>query len=113
MNSLIFLYEGNEVNFDLNFREQANFTDRNNHEMKIFVYKFICPECNEKLILKVEKLNKIISNIDKIEDSIKDIKLKMDNIMITSSKNPLNIQLKNINNMLSDVKEDIKKIIRK
>ena len=44
MNSLIFLYEGNEVNFDLNFREQANFTDRNNHQMKILVN-----ECDAKM----------------------------------------------------------------
>ena len=73
--------------------------------MKISVYKYNCPECNEK----VEKLDKIISNNNKIEDSINDIKLKMDNIMITSSKNPLNIQLKNINNMLSNVKKTLKK----
>ena len=77
--------------------------------MKISVYKYNCPEWNEK----VEKLDKIISNNNKIEDSINDIKLKMDNIINMSSMNSLNIQLKNINNMLSDVKEDIKKIIRK
>ena len=39
MDSLIFLYEGNKVNFDLSFEEQANNIDRNNHEMKILVDK--------------------------------------------------------------------------
>ena len=39
MNSLLFLYEGNKVNFDLSFKEQANEIDRNNHEMKILVNK--------------------------------------------------------------------------
>ena len=107
MNTLLFLYKENQVNFDLSFKEQANDVDRNNHEMKISVYKYICPECNEKNI--VEKLDKIILNNNKIEDSINDIKLKMDNIINISTKNPLNIQLKNINNLLSTVKEDIKK----
>ena len=39
MDSLLFLYEGNKVNFDLSFHEQANTTDRNNHEMKILINK--------------------------------------------------------------------------
>ena len=39
MDSLLFLYEGNKVNFDLSFQEQANLKDRNNHEMKILVNK--------------------------------------------------------------------------
>ena len=39
MNSLLFLYEGNKVNFDLCFKEQANIIDKNNQEMKIIVNK--------------------------------------------------------------------------
>ena len=35
----MFLYEGNKINFDLNFKEQANDIDRSNHEMKILVNK--------------------------------------------------------------------------
>ena len=105
MNSLLFLYRENKVNFELSFKDQANNIDRSNHKIKISVYKYNCPECNEKL----EKLDKIISNNDKIEDSINDIKLKIDNIINISSNNPFNIQLKNINNILSTVKEDIKK----
>ena len=109
MNSLLFLYRENQINFELSFKDQASPIDINKHEMKILVYKFNCSECNEKNNLNKEKLNEIISNNNKIEDSINEIKLKMDNIIITSSKNPLNIQLKNINNMLSNVNEDIKK----
>ena len=40
MNSLLFLYEENKVNFDLSFNEQANDIDRNNHKMKIMVFKY-------------------------------------------------------------------------
>ena len=109
MNSLLFLYRENQINFELSFKDQANPIDINKHEMKILVYKFICSECNEKNNLNKEKLNEILSNNNKIKDSINEIKLKIDNIIITSSKNPLNIELKNINNMLSNVNENIKK----
>ncbi len=63
--SLIFLYEGNKVNFELSFKEQANYIDRNNHQMKILV-----SECDEKNNLNSEKL-------DEIKNSINNIKLKM------------------------------------
>ena len=39
INSLLFLYEGNQVNFDLSFIDQSNSLDRNNNEMKILVYE--------------------------------------------------------------------------
>ena len=100
MNSLLFLYEGNKVNFDLNFKEQTNVTDRNNHEMKILV-----SECDEKNNLNSEKLDEIILSNNKIEKNIIDIKLQKDNIIKTSSNNSFNTQLNNnekINNLLSD-----------
>ena len=109
MNTLFFLYRGNQVNFELSFKDHVNPIDRNNNEMKILVYKFVCPECNEKINLNKEKLEKIILCNEEIEDSIKNIKLKIDNIIKISSKNSLNIQLQNINNMLINVVENIKK----
>ena len=39
LDSLLFLYEGNKINFDLTFKEQVNDKDKNNHEMKILVNK--------------------------------------------------------------------------
>ena len=109
MNSLLFLYRENQVNFELSFKDQANNIDRYIHKMKILVYNFNCPECKEKNNLNKEKLDKIISCNYKIEESIKDIKLKIDNIIKTSLMNSLNIHLKNINTILSNVNEDIKK----
>ena len=35
INSLIFLYEGNQLNFNLNFDEQANKIDKERNVMKI------------------------------------------------------------------------------
>ena len=39
MNSLLFLYEGNKVNFDLTFKEQAGSSNENSKEIKIMVKK--------------------------------------------------------------------------
>ena len=64
MNSLLFLYGGKQVNFDIKFKEQANPFDIKNSEMKIVAYKnkneiFICPGCGQKK-LNTEKFNDII-----------------------------------------------------
>ena len=65
MNSLLFLYEGNKVNFGLSFKEQANYKDKNNNEMKILVIENennnnICSKCGEKNNLNFEKSDEII-----------------------------------------------------
>ena len=59
IDSLLFLYEGNKVNFDLSFKEQANEIDRNNHEMKILVNK---NENNINSINNIAISNKINTN---------------------------------------------------
>ena len=103
MNSLLFLYKGNKVNFELSFKEQANYLDKNNHQMKILVSK-----CDEKNNLKSEKIDEIILTNNKIKNYIINIKLKIDNIIKASSNNSLNIQIKNINN--KDIKNNNEKI---
>ena len=66
INSLLFLYEGNKVNFDLCFKDQANFVDKNNHQMKILVSK-----CDEKD--NCDKLNEIkLSNNKNVENVCSD-----------------------------------------
>ena len=40
INSLLFLYELNKVNFKLSFKEHANFIDRNKYQMKILISEF-------------------------------------------------------------------------
>jgi len=39
LNSLIFLYGGKQLNFNLSFKEQANGLDKERNEMKVLVYK--------------------------------------------------------------------------
>ena len=54
INSLIFLYGGNQLNFQLKFKDQASIIDKERNEMKVLVYKnedyqLICPKCGEKI----------------------------------------------------------------
>ena len=54
LDSLLFLYGENQLNFLLSFEDQANSTDKLNNEMKVLVTKkegerFICPKFGEKI----------------------------------------------------------------
>ena len=115
INSLIFLYEGNQLNFNLNFDEQANKIDKERNVMKILVYKnedneCICPKCGEKIKINTEKIDDIILSINIIKDTINGTKLSIDNIIRLSTDNLMNMQLKNVNLVLNTLNEDIKKI---
>ena len=92
INSLLFLYGGNQMNMELKFKEQANLMD---NEMKVLVYKnenddIRCPHCNKKI--KIEKIDDIILSNNNIKDTINGIKLNIDNI-IKICPNNISIQL--------------------
>ena len=115
LNSLLFLYGGNQLNLDLSFNEHANSLDKKNNLMNILVYKnesndFVCPKCGEKIKLNIEKFNNLILSNDKIKEEIKGIIFQIENIINnkTISINNINIQLKNMNIVLNTIKEDIK-----
>ena len=115
INSLIFLYGGNQLNFNLNFTEQANMIDKERNAMKILVYKYedneyICPKCGEKIKLKIDD---IILSINNIKDTINGTKSNIDNIIRLSKDNSMNNQLKNVNLILNTLNEDFKKINEK
>ena len=64
LNSLLFIYERYQLNFDLNIQDQINSIDDKNNSMKIFVYE---NNTNKKLISKIKSLyfiEKIFSHID-------------------------------------------------
>ena len=114
INSLIFLYGGKPMNMDLRFKEHANSLDRNNNIMRVLVYikevdDYICPNCGEKIKIKTEKIDEIISSNNNIKDTIDGIKFSIDNVIKISSVNMVNLQLKNISALLNNINEDIKK----
>ena len=117
INSLLFLYGGNQMNMELKFKEQASSMDINNKEMNVLVYKnendddFICPHCNKKI--KLEKIDEIILINNNIKDTINGIKLNIDNIIKLSKDNNISFQLKNINIIVNSINQDINKNIEK
>ena len=113
IDSLVFLYGGNQINFNLSFNEQASSLDRNNNIMRVLVdekdnNRLICPKCGEKIKLKIEELDNIIISYNEIKDTINGIKLSIDNMIKASLNDLTNIQLKNINKVLNIINEDIK-----
>ena len=113
INSLLFLYGGNQMNMELKFKEQASSMDINNKEMNVLVYKnendddFICPHCNKKI--KLEKIDEIILINNNIKNIINGIKFTIDNIIKLSKDNNISFQLKNINIIVNTINEDINK----
>jgi len=117
INSLIFLYNGKQLNFNLNFNEQANTIDKERNIMKVLILRnednneYICPKCGEKIKINIK--DDIILSINNIKDVINGIKFNLDNIIEKSKDNFISIQLKNINLVINTLNDDIKKINEK
>ena len=112
INSLIFLYGGNQLKFELSFENHANSLDKNDKEMKVLVYEkqledFICPNCGEKINLNSEELDKIILSNNNIKDKINGVESILDNIIKNSLVNTINNQLINVNVILNTINNDI------
>ena len=108
----MFLYGGDSVNFKLSFIQQANSFDKENSEMKIAAYKketegFVCPKCGEKIEINTEKIDKIISSNNDIKDTLSGINNQLENIINNNSIKSVNVQLKNINALLSSLDGDL------
>ena len=100
VNTLVFIYDGNQLNLELSFEELANSIDKNNGKMNILVYEnrneeFICPKCGEKLEINQDKIDEIILLNNNIKDKINELKMNMENIINNSLKDLINNQLKN------------------
>ena len=91
INSLLFIYEGEQINFD---SKLSNYQDLIDNKKKILVYA--CPKCEQK--------NQLNNNII---ESINGIKYQIDNIIKTNTNYQINCQLKNIINNLNIVNQDI------
>ena len=109
INSLIFLYGGNQLNLDKTFNE---ITKEN--KINILVYKNeneICIKCGRILNNKI--IDDIILLNNNINYTLIGLKSQIDNIMndLINKKDIMyiNSQLKNINIVINNINEDIKK----
>ena len=117
VNSLIFLYGGSNLNFQLSFTDQANIIDKERNEMSVLVYKnendLSCPKCGEKINLNSDKINDIKASINNINDTVKGLKFNLENIIKISTEEMVKVQLKNMNPVFNTLNEDIKKLNKK
>ena len=116
INTLVFIYGGNILNFNLKFKDVI--IDKESNEMKVLVYsnendEFICPKCGEKIKLNTEKIDDIILSINNLKETIDSAKSLLESVIKISSLNNSNAQLKGINIILNTLNEDIKKIKEK
>ena len=107
INTLLFLYKGNKVNFESRFKDQSN----GNNEIKISVYKYEndkinCPKCGENIKLNRDKMDDMIKSDNMIKNNINEIKLIIDKIKKNNQNESVEAQLKNINELLNLVNED-------
>ena len=126
INSLLFIYSGNQVNLELSFNQQAKQIDKERSIMNILVYKqekkkFKCPKCGElinidifdnllklnsnqaDMLKELKSLIEIINNsneISTIKSKILDISLITNNLIEENEKNKNHIQ--NISNNIKD-----------
>ena len=112
INTLVFLYGGNQLNFNLKFKDII--TDKKSYEMKVLVYsnetdEFICPKCREKIKLNTDKIDDIILSLNNLKETMDSAKLMLENVIKISSINNVNVQLKGINIILNTLNEDIQK----
>ena len=107
---LTFLYGGKQLDFELTLNE----TNPSDDETQILVTKneldgLICPKCGENIIVDKESIDEIIQNMNNIKETIRGIKVMIENVISKSTVDLVNIQLKNANHLLVKVNEDINK----
>ena len=113
LDSLLFLYGGNQLNLESSFENQANSIDKSENKMIISVFKkeesdLECPKCGDKIHFNFEPLKDILSSNNNIIDNIAGIKLIIENIVKNSLVEVVNVQLKNVNTILNSINEEIK-----
>ena len=113
LDSLLFLYGGNQLNLESSFENQANSIDKSENKMIISVFKkeesdLECPKCGDKIKFNFEPLKDILSSNNNIIDNIAGIKLIIENIVKNSLVEVVNVQLKNVNTILNSINGEIK-----
>ena len=117
INSLVFLYGGSQLKFNLKFKEAIN--DKESNDMKVLVYSneneqgYICSRCGENIKLNKEIIDNIILSINNLKETIDSAKLMLENVIKISSVNDVNIQIKGVNIILNTLNDNIIKIKEK
>ena len=97
LNFLYFLYNGNQINLELTFKEQVNSFDNNRNQMNILVFKhendgLKCQKCGGNISLPI--LDNILQYNKNQKDILIEIKNQIENI----------ISLNEVNNIIRKIK---------
>ena len=109
INSLLFIYGGNQINFDLSFKEQANSIDKERKEMNILVYKreeneLKCPKCGE--IINIDKFDNLIKFNSAQNDMLNELKNEIDIINNSNEINKIKNKIRVINLIINNIIEE-------
>ena len=109
INSLLFLYGGNQLNLD---KKYEDYTKEN--KITILVYQNeneICPKCGK--LIDSKKIDNLILSNNNINSTLIGLKSQIDNMINDINNNKkideINNQLRNINFIINHIIEDIKK----
>ena len=106
MNSLLFLYGGNKINYGFTFIEQANSIDNNRNQMNILVYQkenegLKCDKCGN--LIRSSFIDNIIKYINEQKDILTQMKNQINSIINSNNINDIIKKIKNIKIMLDNL----------
>ena len=104
INSLYFLYSGNQVNYELRFKDQTNLEDRKRNKMSVLVFTkeedgLKCSNFGE--VIKSDLFNKILK--DEQNDILKELKNQLESIIYLNDINKIKNQIKIVKYALENV----------
>ena len=115
INSLLFLYNGNKINYEQTFKQHANSIDNNNSQMNLLVYQIKnegikCKKCGETIDLDI--IDNIIKYNNEQKETIIEMNNQIDNIINLNNINDIKRKVKVINLMLNDLRTENDKCLK-
>ena len=112
INSLSFLYGGNQINLELSFEDLALPNDKTNNKIKIIVIKDkkeekYCPLCAVKTTLNTKEIEFITKSNNTILDGINEIQKNIEKLVNICYIESIKIQLRNIYYTLSSINTQV------
>ena len=112
INYYSFEYSGCKVDLELSFDDLALPIDKTDNKMVISVTKIenegnYCPYCDKNILLKTKDVDELTLSNNKIKNYINEIKNSIEKLIKICSINSINIQLQNVNIILTSINAQI------
>ena len=115
VNSLIFIYNGNKINYELTFKKQSNSMDNARNQMNVLVYQnendeLKCKKCGE--IIHFDLIDNIIKFNKEERETIIEMKNQIDNILNLNNIDDILRKIKFIKSVLNNLITEKDKFIK-